>query len=379
MTADAEVEPEAPTLLDFSVDVAALATAMTRVKPAVSTRSGMPIGRAVKLTATNFGVKLTATDLDLALISRVLFNGVGQTHTEGELCVEHAMLTKFLAKAKGKGELRVTANGDEVTLSVGKIKVRLRVLPIEDFPVVKNPNDRSIELNADALGDVLIAASTDDARPVLTGIAVEHGTTYAATDSYRLHVVETGTEDKTIPTILVPRRVAVLLSKIGGVHPTTVSDDGYWAKIVTPDLKFVCRLVEGEYPKWRTLMPTSKNPVVTFRNEAFAAALEEIISMGGAFTTVGQTSASAVRITQADPDTLLLQLKHYEASVEITTPGHLLNSVQMLGFNPLYLRDLLKGTTSHEMIGLDHLKPVLITEQTDMGLRIRLIMPINIT
>jgi DNA polymerase-3 subunit beta len=374
MTAEVET-----TLLDFSVDAEKLAAAATRVKPAVAPRSRMPVLAGVKIIASEFGVKVVASNLDLQLSSKVHFNGVGVTHTAGEIIVNHATLAKFLAKAKSKGEVRITANGeDEVTLTAGKIKVRLRTLPIDEYPKVRNPQGETIVLDANAVADVLDAVSNDDTRPILTGLQIQ-ANTYAATDSYRLHVMEVRdlpAVEKDSPELLLQRDAAVLLAKIGGRHNGAI-EDGY-IKVATPELTIVSRLVEGTFPNWRSLLPASYEPILTFNNETFRAALGEAIDMAKAFGPIGQVHGSGVKIEQTAPDVLTLTLKNYESSVEVTTQGVLTGASPAISFNPLFLQTLFKDSTSGTLIGLDHLKPVLLVEETDLGTRKRLIMPVRI-
>ena len=89
----------------------------------------------------------------------------------------------------------LVAEGDDVTISNGRSNFTVRPLSFDDYPKLASPVNTSVTLPAaqfgDALRQVVRAASTDEARPILTGVmmtAEGDGLRMVATDSYRLAV-----------------------------------------------------------------------------------------------------------------------------------------------------------------------------------------------
>src|SRR5262249_3836082 len=141
----------------------------------------------------------------------------------------------------------------------------VRCLPAEDFPALQDPSGTRITVEAGAfaaaVSQVTRAASRDEARPILTGVLLEmsrEGLTMGATDSYRLSMRELTATAEGEGKALVPERA---LSEAG--RAAAGGDGGEIELFAEPGavsfrvgvLTLTSRLIEGEFPPYRQLLP----------------------------------------------------------------------------------------------------------------------------
>ena len=158
----------------------------------------------------------------------------------------------------------------DVEIRSGSSSFHLRVLPAEDFPKLPAPGEEpGLKIPAKELGAsidlVARAASRDDMRPVLTGVFVAASgseMTMVATDSYRLAVKRTELEselggeiDANIPARALRELGRILSSE--GVEEATVSLLTNQAVFQAGAITLTTRLIEGQFPNFRQLLPES--------------------------------------------------------------------------------------------------------------------------
>ncbi len=154
-------------------------------------RSGSaPVLSGVRLEVSGDTLRVTGTDLDLTIsvVAQVNGNGDGAVVAPGRLVTD-------IVRALEPGAVTLEDDEDGVRITSGRSVFSVRTHPVEDFPRVARPTDDAVTLPveglADALRQVVRAASTEESRPILTGVlvAAEHdGLRMVATDSYRLAV-----------------------------------------------------------------------------------------------------------------------------------------------------------------------------------------------
>ena len=138
------------------------------------------------------GDTLTVTGTDLELTIRLTVDVGGER--DGAAVVP-ARLVGDIVKALPAGAVQVELGDDEMSISAGRSQFSVRPLSLDDYPSQAEPSAEAVMLPADAVADalrqVVRAASTDDARAVLTGVLLasdDDGLRMVATDSYRLAV-----------------------------------------------------------------------------------------------------------------------------------------------------------------------------------------------
>ena len=106
-----------------------------------------------------------------------------------------AKLIGDIARALPPGRVVVSVEGDDATITAGRAEFSMRTIPANEFPRLPEPGEGAVVLPAEAFAEALrqvtVAASTEETRPILTGVqmsAEADGLRLVATDSYRLAV-----------------------------------------------------------------------------------------------------------------------------------------------------------------------------------------------
>ena len=286
------------------------------VLPAVATRPGLPILSGVRLEASDDGLVIEATDLELT-VRRVVRDGVAVDATGSVVVPAKALAEAVTAMAEPEIALESTPNDGRADLDVraGTRTVTLKGWATEDWPAVPEVAEidsiASIDASAavDAFERAALCASDDDTRPVLTGVALffeedPPSVEVVATDSYRLGVVRIPLASRPrVPEnpLLVPARAVRLLAKqLKGIRgPVEIraleapGEEGSRAPRIAfalPDAAWTVRTVEGEFPNWRQVVPEPEGGLLEFDSEELGSALR-------AAASVRSTRGAPVRLT----------------------------------------------------------------------------------
>src|SRR2546430_5141525 len=179
--------------MHLEADRDALVECSQAVLRVVSPRATHPVLGGVRASAADGKVELAATDLEIFVAVPEEF-----ATEEGGVAVLPGKLFGEVLRSLPSGRVSVQARGGEAVIRGGKAEFSLTTLTVEDFPEFAEVEDRS-QAAADAaelsraLRQVVRAASTDEVRPVLTGVLRSFGegaVRLVATDSYRLALRE---------------------------------------------------------------------------------------------------------------------------------------------------------------------------------------------
>lgn len=359
---------EIPTAITtVTVDAALLKAAMAKLKPAINKNMSAPALRCVRVDASATGVMLTATDLDVTLSTVV----TGLVPADGSLLVPADVLNKVIS-VRPKGTIEVTGTGETGHVRSGNARIEFEPVDVDEFPTAKKFTGRRVDLSAAIIAELLPAMAKDGSRPILRSVYVGKGA-YCTTDSFRLHVVNTGADLG--DTFLIDGSAAEVMAKYKGTLACTVGENAIRV-VLDATSTMHARLVDGEFPPFRRLIPENPPHRISF-TDALTADLKDLVKL----RLAGDTS-TPVRITAANLDELELRRTGDYKPAVVTTPGtSTLDTV--IAFAPAYLLDLIAGTTSNVLQVTDHLKPGLIREPApelgDGAERVRLIMPVRVS
>jgi len=251
-----------------------LADVLARAGRAVGTRSPLPILQGILVEVVGSKLTVTGTDNEVTV----------QTYLDVEAMEEGRTVipAKLAAEAVRKlpaGAVSMTAADGEVEITGNGPRFRLREMNVDDFPSVTDgfPAETvdvdGLELTK-AIGQVGVAASSDEARPTLTGVlfeATDEGLRLVATDSYRLAVRDVPGVS-TSGTRLVPYRALRELARTVGDGKMTVGLGEREAVFATGRGRLSARIIDAAFPNYRQLLPESyPNRVVVNKEELLEA------------------------------------------------------------------------------------------------------------
>ncbi|HXF71543.1 MAG TPA: DNA polymerase III subunit beta [Actinomycetota bacterium] len=351
--------------MKFRCDRDGLAEALQTVQRAVSARPGIPALTGVLLEAGEGGT-LTLTTTDLEVSARL--EASAQVQEPGVALVP-ARLFGDAVKSLADAPVDVEADQGQLRIRSAAFEGALRLLPAEDFPQVQGATGTRVELGAgafaEAVGQVARAASRDEARPVLTGVLVEvsrEGVTLVATDSYRLAIRELVATSEGEARAIVPERA---LSEAGRAAAGDEKGqvelflDQAQASFRVGGLTLTSRLIEGEFPNYRQLVPEAYENRLTASRQQLIDAVRRVGLLARDTSPVRmEFNALGVRLSSSSPD-----LGQAVETVEARYEGEDLT----IAFNPTYLADGLAAAAG-DTVRLevrDGLKPGVIRGEGD--------------
>ena len=217
--------------MKFRCERDVLADALNAAGRAATNRTGtLPVLSGVRIEVKGDVLTVVGTDLELTIRLTVEVGG----ERDGAAVVP-ARLIGDIVKSLPAGAVEVELDGadsGETSIAAGRSQFSVRPLSLDDYPVQPEPTGDAVTLAAptlaEALRQVVRAASTDDARAVLTGVLLaseDDGVRMVATDSYRLAVRDLpdssmlGSGQK----VLIPGRALSELQRLmGDVEELTV-------------------------------------------------------------------------------------------------------------------------------------------------------------
>jgi DNA polymerase-3 subunit beta len=255
-----------------------LAEALAIAARAASSRPGaLPVLSGVRLALTGDVLSVTDTDIELTIRTDIEVAGID----DGAAVIPARLITEIVRNLPG-GSVALTASEDEVLISSGRSEFTVRPLALADYPILSEPETEAVSLSSAEVGDafrqVVRAASTDESRAVLTGVLItaeDTGMKMVATDSYRLAVrdlpqssmLESGQK------VLIPGKALSEVQRLlGGAEELKVRLGAREAVFESGTTRLTTRLIEGEYPNYRNLLPTSApNVLVVGRDDLLDA------------------------------------------------------------------------------------------------------------
>jgi DNA polymerase-3 subunit beta len=327
-----------------------LADVLSRAGRAVGTRSPLAILQGMLVDVTGKMLRVTGTDLEVTI----------RTSLEVEAMEEGTtVLPRLAIEAVRKlppGAVVLEAKDGEIEITGGGPRFRFRELSVDEFPKLDEPDlSGAVEVDGDAfmaaLGQVAVAASTDDARPILTGVffELEEGKLrMVATDSYRLAV-------RDVPAVaaelngLVPVKALKELGRSVGSSSLRVAIADREAAFASDRGTLTARLIEGSFPNYRQLLPESYPSRLTVARDALLEAIDRASLVAEDHIPIRMSlSPGGVELSVSRQD-VGGETEHVEAEY--------MGEEMTIAFNSRYLND---GVTAVEedMVVLDVLDPL---------------------
>ena len=346
--------------MKFRCEREILADALTTAGRAATSRTGtLPVLSGVRLDVDAETLTVTGTDLELTIRLSV------PVHSDQPgSAVVPARLVGDIVKALPAGAVEVSLSDDEMSISAGRSQFSVRPLSLSDYPTQVETDAEPVTLQssqvADALRQVVRAASTDDARAVLTGVLIvaeDDGLKMVATDSYRLAVRELPQSSMLAvgQKVLVPGRALAELQRIlSGDAELTVRLGAREAVFESGETRLTTRLIEGEYPNYRNLLPSSYPNVLTVGREALIEALRRVKILAQDSTPVRLTlGGDTLQLTAITQD-----VGNAHEEIDASYDG----AEMTVAFNPDYLAAGIDAVEGDEvtLATMDPMKPAVL-------------------
>lgn len=338
-----------------------LAHGVSTVSRAVTSRSSLAVLSNILIKTDNGRLRLSATNLELGISAWI----GAKVEEEGAITVPSRTFVDLVSNLPNEEvTLIVDERMQSLNVKCGTLNTDIKGISAEEFPPMPSPDlEDAITLNVEnfkeQIQQVAFAASTDDARPNLTGVQMMfegNKLEMAATDGYRISIAKTEMAQK-VPQdfkALVPARALSELSRIAVDNNDALMmafPSGRGQVIFhTRDAELVSQLIEGTFPNYAAIIPPSfKTRTVLSTAQLLKACKQtEIIAREGSYIARFDIQPEA----EGDRGSMLEISAHSEqtGSSEVVVDASIDGVPLLISFNIKLFREALEVIKSPNVI-----------------------------
>ena len=326
----------------FTISREKLQEGLEAVTAAVPAKTTLPVLSNLLVETTERGIRLSATDLDIAVSTEVS----ADVETPGSITIPAKKLSE-IARELPPSPVKVSASGEQrVTIECGRSRFKLLGLPRDEFPsfptVRFNESWRvkSGELQK-LISHVAFAVSTEESRPILNGVLWElreDRMRMVATNGHRLSKMELPVESSSAPPgdlIVPPKALEQIKRLFPAEEELEIARGENHLGFRSPFTSVFTRLVEGPYPNYEQVIPKDNDRFCLCDKAALTSALKRmsVIASDQTHRIKMSFNTGMLKFSVTTPDL-------GEASDEL--PVNYNGDQLDIGFNATYLLEILR-------------------------------------
>jgi DNA polymerase-3 subunit beta len=261
-------------------------------------RTTLPILANILIVTDGSRLKLSTTNLEVGIIQYIS----AKVDEAGAITMPARLLHDYIASLPHTN-ITLSTQEQKLHIEAERFTSTINGIAADEFPSIPTVKSNqtltlpSTELKT-TLQRSLFAASTDDTRPVLTSVLLhthKDSLYLAATDSYRLVEQEIPSEvsgkiSNEIQLLLPARSLNELIRILPDEKAVELSWDDAQAELRFEDTTLITRLIEGTYPNYRDLIPTSSET-------SFEVGREELLSVTKVASLFARESAGGITLS----------------------------------------------------------------------------------
>lgn len=345
----------------------------------VATRGTLEILSHILITTEGGRLKLSATNLEIGINYKI----GAKIEKEGGITVPARLFSEFVSQLP-EGKIVLEVKNDTLYSSIGEFKSSIKGQPVDEFPLIpKIKSKKTLSLKSgelkEAAGLVSFAAALDDVRPVLSGIYLKtekDKLVLAATNSYRLaeKIINLNVKDMAKKEVIVPARSMIELARALDEPEKEVNIYLDETQIIfeTTDIEFTSRLIEGQFPDYKQIIPSEPETKAV----ASLSELAGIIRVASLFSKEAAGSVTLEVRKKGKIEAISAATQYGDSNA--SCPADVTGKDAEIVFNSQYILDVLNnlsgGNVSLELSG--KLNPGVIRREGDKSY-IYVIMPLR--
>jgi DNA polymerase III subunit beta len=372
--------------MEFTIEKDAFVRALQKIQGIVERRNTMPILSNVLIEALDDSLTLTATDLEVGMKSRYQ----AKVHADGKITISAKKLYEIIRELPDEQIKFSTRENDWVDISCGKAKFNIVGLSPDEFPSFPKIDERGfISLDSITLARMIEQTSYsichDETKYNLNGILFkvsdendERLLRLVATDGHRLcvaeQVIESSSFDMLDKGVIFPKKGIFELKKLCDEEVSDIKlgfiDNS--VAIVKGNTTVVMRLVDGEFPDYKRVVPVGNDKEIIVGKELFLHSLKRMAILSSEkFKGIKfEIENNFMEISSSNPE-----LGEAREELEVKYSGNKITT----RFNARYLIDVLNVVTSDDVTLLlkDEMSPAIL-KQADSDNFLSVIMPMRL-
>ncbi len=327
--------------MELSVTQENLTKALSAVSRLASGRVQLPILNNILLRTDGTRLLVAATNLEIAASHYIGAKIV----SHGSITIPAKLISEFVASLP-KGTVDLKVKGEQLTITSGRYTSVINGVVADEFPELPTIDESSSiqysltgEDFKQAVAQTIITAGSDSTRPILTGVYWHSHEGYlylVATDGYRLaerRLVETKSE---VAAIIPVQTLQEVLRTMADSHDEIdVLFDETQVRFRLGDVEIVSRLIDGNFPNYRSLIPTETTTTGVINKDNFI----RITRIAGLFA---RESGGGITLSlDADADILSIHSIASELGENTSEAEASINESGVITLNSRYLSDAL--------------------------------------
>ena len=314
----------------------------------VERRQTMPILSNILMVVENDVMKLTASDLEVELISMVSVDKADDL----SVTIPGRKLLDICRSLPLDSIIVINHKDNKVILTSGKSKFSLSCLPANEFPVIPNiAGDHQVSILQPELKQLIekthFSMAQQDVRYYLNGLLLEiEGSTLraVATDGHRLAFSQKTLNDTSVnKSVIVPRKgVLELLRLLDGDGSITLELGESHVRINFGSIIFTSKLIDGKFPEYGRVIPSDTSNHLTAQKESLKTSLQRT-------AILSNEKYRGIRLVIKQNEMVLQahnpEQEEAEETIDVTYSG---NDIEV-GFNVNYLIEALAAISSKDV------------------------------
>lgn len=328
--------------MELKIDRESLLKPLQQVIGVVERRQTLPILGNVLLKSANNQLSITATDLEIEMVTHILLPGSERVETT-------LPARKFLDICRAlpdDAQIALNVDGERASIRSGKSRFTLSTLPPSEFPNIENFEfGLEFKIPQNLLKRLIdqthFAMAQQDVRYYLNGLLLEFSEIQiraVATDGHRLALcdVEADVGNTDVQQVIVPRKAVMELSRLldNSDVPATVQLGSNHLRLITGDMSFITKLIDGRFPDYQRVVPQGGDKIVLADRNLMRQALSRasILSNEKYRSVRFVLSSGVIQVIANNPEQ---EVAEEEISVDYDGPS------LEVGFNASYVLDAL--------------------------------------
>jgi DNA polymerase-3 subunit beta len=375
--------------MEFTIKRLAFTKALNDVLRAISSKTTIPILTNVKLIADDQTLTLTGSNVDISIettLSQQTAHADLAIQAPGGITLPAVFFANIVKKLPAE-DLHVKLENLRAVITSGSASFTINGQDPANYPQLPELEDASrLTVSASQLADVIdqtiIAASTQESRPVLTGVHLQFNgqqVKAVATDSHRLAqriVTLTGANGEVDADVVIPAKSFAEVGRmLEGQDRVDIQISTSQVVFHLAETTFYSRLLEGNYPETDRLIPTETTTTLTVGAQDFLGALERAALLSH------ESRNNVVQLTLSADEAIISGTSQEIGQVqESLTIQKIDGEALEISFNPDYVRDALRVFNGQDvdLKFTSNLRPFTVTPANSENYeRLQLITPVR--
>lgn len=341
--------------MKFIVKSSDLLQHLLAVGRVINTKNTLPILDNFLFEISGEELTITASDLETTLQTKLMLNS---SSSDGRVALQAKLLTETL---KEFPEQPLTFEIDDSTLAVkilsDKGEFSIMGQNGDEYPALPPKDGDSLcklALSPKALlsgiSKTLFATADDELRPVMNGIYIElspDNVTFVASDAHKLvRYRRMDAHSEAEAAFILPKKPAALLKNILAKQEDeiVIEFDNQNAFVTLTDYKMVCRLIEGSYPRYASVIPTNNENKMTIDRLELHNTLKRVSVFSNPATNLIRLSIKGNELSVSAQDLDYSISAHETISCEYTGDD------MEIGFKSVFLLEILSNMTASDVV-----------------------------